>query len=1027
MPSRSQIAEFARINELLHRMAEPDSSQQRLHVGIELANHVLALLTAESLSSSDDVIDDRLVSLPNAERQDSWFHQHPWMGGERAAFDLFDGVLSPLQGKFYWIRKHSKQVIAGGVHITENWEDRDFTRNDTFKIGVDFFLADDGKSLQVVLSNRGRLRLVELKGRLSNTQIDIFSSWASLRGSTAREQLHSGLWESFRLQSVNEKFYLGVANAFTELTQHLQRKGRRELASKLFASRLLGRLIFVWFLRSMGAINPRMNYFVSDGDDSVYYHERLEPLFFGTLNTPIDSRSDASDAIQNPEIDLDTPYLNGGLFEALPGDWVGSSSLTFPQGFFKRLFEHFEDFNFTTDESTPEYEQIAIDPEMLGRVFESLLATQLEESGEQARKAKGAFYTPREIVSFMCAEAVRSYLKRKFARSRATLNSVDKLLDIEDRVWALSPSNSLRDTVGENKEAILAALRELTVIDPACGSGAFPLGMVSTLVRIRERLEPGVDRRSLKLEILHNNIFGVDIEPMAVEISRLRAWLTIIVEDSHTPTLKALPNLDFKFVCANSLITLPGRGEDLGLFDNEIEGELESIRAEYFSATNLERKKSLRSRYEDLIDEGANVGDTGRARLIRSFNPFQYEEPAGFFDASTMFGVDRDFGIVIGNPPYISALAAKRNMDSKLRERYKQSFVCAVGAYDMYILFLEHGLNLSGTDGVLTYITPTKFLSSKYAETFRKFSWKRLALIADFSNQRIFESAGVSTMVSIFQEESNHAEVEVRRFAGAIASDFESIRLPRLSLCEFPESLWGHLKWGDYRLLSKIFEESNLLDATSSVFASSTAAEGDQYVEHITARRSTFRMVNTGTIEPYFSMWGIEEYSNSGTRLLRPYLPASAANSRRRQMYQQPKAIIAKLAKRLEAMYDKQGEYASSNTTLVFAPVEPYSVASVVAILNSQLMQYVYMSVFSGLNLLGSFQFQAPQIRVLPFPKSPNRLLLADIEQLVADLMESSYESSRSEAIKRQIDELVFKLYGLTEPEVLMVATAVSS
>lgn len=1019
--------EVVHINEVLGLMAGSDNPTQRLHNGIELANEILALLTTESRSSPDVVIDDRLVSLPNSERQDSWFHPHPWMGSERAAFDLFDGVSSPLQGKFYWIQKHSKQIITGGVHITENWEDRDFTRNDAFKIGIDFFLADDGKSMYVVLSKRGRLRLVELKGRLSNTQIDIFSSWTSLRDSTAREQLHEGLWESFRIQSVNEKFYVGVANAFAELTQHLQRKNRKDTASKLFASRLLGRLMFAWFLRSMDAINPEMNYFDCRDDDLSYYRERLEPLFFETFNTPITNRSYASDAIGSRGADLETPYLNGGLFEALPGDWVGSPSLTFPQGFFKRLFEHFEDFNFTTDESTPEYEHVAIDPEMLGRVFESLLATQLEESGEQARKAKGAFYTPREIVSFMCTEAVRSYLKRKLVGGRAALNSVDKLLDIEDRVWALSPSNSLRDSVGDNRNAILTALRELTVIDPACGSGAFPLGMMSTLVQIRERLEPGVDKRSLKLEILQNNIFGVDIEPMAVEISRLRAWLTIVVEDSHSLRLKALPNLDFKFVCANSLINLPERGEDLGLFDNDIEGELEGIRAEYFATTSLEKKTALRSRYGELIDEGANIGDAGRARLIRSFNPFQYEEPAGFFDSKTMFGVDAKFDIVIGNPPYISALAAKRNMDAKLREKYKQSFVCAVGAYDMYILFLEHGLNLSGTNGVLSYITPTKFLSAKYAEAFRKFSWKRLALVADFSNQRMFDSAGVSTMVSIFQGESSDSDVETRRYAAALAADFESVRLPRTSLYQFPENLWGHLKWGDYQLLSKIFASSKLLDSTSSVFASSTAAEGDQYKEYITARRSSFRMVNTGTIEPYFSMWGIEEYSNSGTRLIRPYLPASAANVRRQQMYRQPKAIIAKLAKRLEAMYDSQGEYASSNTTFVFAPVEPYSVASVVAILNSQLMQYLYMSVFSGLNLLGSFQFQAPQIRVLPFPKSPNQSLLADIEQCVAELMESGYKSARSEVIQRQIDELVFKLYGLTESEVSMVATAISS
>jgi len=1020
----------AHLEEMNTRLAdlssEPDS-KSRLPLVIEVANSVLGLLTSEHTNSPQVVIDDRLVQMPNAERQDHWFQKHPWMGDERAAFDVFDGEKSPIQAKLFWMKKRSRQYVAGAVHLTENWEDRDFTRTKKYKIGLDFFANSEADSVLVVLSNRGNLRLVELANKLTNTQVEIFNKWFDLNDEFSQERLHTVLWDSFKLQSVNNSFYLGISSSFTELLQHLTRDGREEELAKLFASRLLGRIMFVWFLKSMGILNREIGYFDVAGESTSYYRNRLEPLFFDTLNTPIAARPKAYGSSPLTEADDVTPYLNGGLFEPHDGDWHGDTTLTFPGGFFERIYEHFSNYNFTTDESTPEYEQVAIDPEMLGRVFESLLATQLEESGTQARKAKGAFYTPREIVAYMAREAIRSHLKRKFQQDESCLRAIDALIDTEDRAWAISPSNSLRDKVGDHKRALAKALSGLTSIDPACGSGAFPMGMLSALLRLRERLEPSAERRQLKLSILQNSIFGVDIEPMAIEISRLRAWLAIIVESENVSNVEPLPNLDFRFVCANTLLPLVEKGADIGFFSfDDVEENLVKIRAEYFSATDMKAKQDLREKYNNMVEIGPNSVDGLRARQLKSYNPFEYESAADFFDPETMYGSQHTFDIVIGNPPYISALAAKKTMNSKLRERYKGLYASAVGAYDMYILFLEKGLRLAGEDGTLVYITPTKFLSAKYSEAFRGYSWKSLAMIADFANQKVFDSAGVSTLVSVFQKSETRDRVVVEKYAGTISEGPEEHLYPLESLTEFPEKIWGHLKWGSYELVSSVYGCCDLLRNVAVVVSSTTAAEADEFAKYVTNEFSenSYRMVNTGTIAPIFPLWGIKDYSNKKEKIREPYLPANVPNDRRREMYGQPKAIVSKLSKRLTAMYDADGHYASSNTVFVMTAHAPFSVSSITAVLNSTFMQYVYATVFSGLNLLGSFQFQAPQIRLLPFPQNPDLSVLKDLHELVETMAGFGHGSASNAESLRQINHLVYKLYGLTPEQVAEIESA---
>ena len=725
------------VNALLQKL----DAESSINTAIDLANEILGLLGSRNKKSAEEVFESS-IELPNAERYDSWFQPHPIFKSDRACFELSDDSL--LQAKFYWLKRHSRQIVAGGVHFTPNFEDEDFTHNDHYKVGIDFFLSPNAKSLSVVLSNRGNLRIVELNKRLNSTQVDIFSKWVGAENLSTRDTLHSTLWESFRLKSVNQKFYDGVANSFNELFQHLKSINREDEEAKLFASRLLGRLLFCWFLRKKGIINESIGYFNAQGHNSTdYYRSSLEKLFFLTLNTPVDDRGVLNHS------DIKTPYLNGGLFEPHENDWFKDNDLTFPEGFFANLFEHFDQFNFTTDESSPEYELIAIDPEMLGRVFESLLATQLDETGQQARKAKGAFYTPREIVSYMCKESLRNYLYNTTEGGDDTKASIDSLLDISDSEWAKAKSNTLRDKIKDYRTQIMNALDTVTILDPACGSGAFPIGMLQLIVKTYERLESRFDPYKTKLQIIQNNIFGVDIEPMAVEIARLRAWLSLIVDGEDSRNVEPLPNLDFKFVCADSLIPLDESKADL-FNDPELHNQLAEIRQTYFNARKPHTKKAAQDKYYKLTKAPQGFFDNERTKQLKSFDPFKNSHPSSFFNSDQMFGLEDGFDVVIGNPPYIQLQKIKPQADILGRLSYKT--FARTG--DIYCLFYERGFELLKEGGTLSFITSNKWMKTAYGEKLRKFFIENTnpQWLIDFGSNQVFESATVDTNILIAEK-----------------------------------------------------------------------------------------------------------------------------------------------------------------------------------------------------------------------------------------------------------------------------------
>ena len=751
---------FPHINELIVELHDTHD----IAVAVELANAIMDVLnegTGWEMQEPEDIYVNNVIpkrTFKNEKQQD-WFCEHAIQGGERVALYHFKEAAAPYESKFYQLNKNStKAVIAAGVMLTPNWEDGDERHNSHYKVGIDFFLNNTDDGLLMVASNKFNLRVLEFKERLTNTQIEILNNLCGLgtiKGLDAsgnfvedeaevaqpelepQRAIHKKLWDALALKTINKKFYAGIAHRFSLLYQNMLENGFEETASKVFATRLIGRILFCWFLAKKNIVKSL--------PEEYDTYEKLKVLFYDTLNTPVDERTID---------DKTTPYLNGGLFEKHVDD-MADENIPFPENWLCNLYAHLQEYNFTTDESSPEYQQVAIDPEMLGCVFESLLGQiDAEDGGRTQRNDTGAFYTPREIVQFMCKAALREHLHANVAENLHA--QVDAILDKTDSAWLTNHSNSLRD-VKDVRQSVLSALQNFKVLDPACGSGAFPMGMLQLVLKCWQRVDVDSNRTThdVKKEILANNIFGVDINPMAAEITRLRAWLSLMVDvDTETPAqaaeIEPLPNLDFRFVSANTLIELKNSGTAAMGDALSKETDLKAIRAAYFNCTNKQMKLDLREEYHQRRQEDA-AWDGERLKTLISYDPFDTTSVASFFDPQTMFG-EAAFDCVIGNPPYVQIQSMQ---NAALKKAYKnQNFETFASTGDVYCLFYERAKSFLRAGGSCCLITSNKWMRAGYGEKLRSWLCTRVntKTLIDLGSG-VFDTATVDTNILLYVNE----------------------------------------------------------------------------------------------------------------------------------------------------------------------------------------------------------------------------------------------------------------------------------
>lgn len=971
-------------------------SEKNLHAAKRVIQGVVGLLIPDA-----DELDFRLFRDSDGKltTKASWFYFDDEVVDRRATYTLRVPDEFNLDVKVFGITKPNAKTISWAVGLTPNFEDEPF--NSRFNVGIDFIIPESKDSVIVAISKNYVVRTMLLKGKLTSTFLGIFDSWTSIKEAHSKQEIHNTLWSSLDLVPINKKFYEGISERFISLRQHLENLGSLDSQyAAQFANRLIGRMIFTWFLDKKGLLHADINYFAPEffDDDTVYYHERLEPLFFEVLNTPIGARN---------VLDVITPYLNGGLFEPKPEDLYKTETVSFPLNYFDDFFHFLRSYNFTTDESTGDFQQVAIDPEMLGRIFENLLAEISEETGEQARKAKGAFYTPREIVDFMCKETLKSYLRSRVRADENLEKRLAQLVDATERQFHDQDQNWRRD-LKPYKEEILRALDELRIIDPACGSGAFPIGMLQLLTKIYERLEPRFDHHKAKLSIVEKNIYGVDIEPMAVEISRLRAWLALVVDEDTDPrAIKPLPNLDFKFVAANSLVPLRPVGQLSFFEDEDLDTKLQEIRESYFETENANQKAKLRNKYQSLVNQELTLfGESERTTQLKSFKPFESNSHADFFDSEQMFGIEK-FDIVIGNPPYVSVKGIKPDM----KLRYAKIYFTGKGRFNLFTLFLERGQKLLSESGVLSYILPDSLFSHTEYRHAREYLVKHVTVqsIGVFS-KRVFEAA-VDTATIQFQ--NGHSKSELRVIKD-LTEQLGSLTQDELSATEnflFPVLVHDEEK----RVISAVRERANAVlddffDVQQGIIYSGQLKSDVFANDPLTPE---FKKVLDGRD---VHRWRINWDEKAENKYIK-YTNDLHRPRNERLFLTTPKIVMPRKSTRLTCAVDEAQFYAL-NTAYILRPksqdVDCYFYA---ALLNSHVMGYLYSRLYFG------WQITIPALKSLPVPTVARETMdeIAGISRRLHEL-KSNVEPKGVDALEERLNALIFQTFGLDSDLVALIA-----
>ena len=668
-----------------------------------------------------------------------------------------------------------------------------------------------------ISTNTKRYTYLLGEGRGCRTAIDQFGV---LKNS---KQTLSDITAAFSVEALTKQFYKDLFEWYQwaiEPSSHvsfpnnttIEDDDREDLETKII--RMITRIMFVWFIKQKDLIPNKLfdieylQTILKEFDPynqtvGNYYNAILQNLFFATLNRAIEDEqgnkrkfatnvkrdiktlyryAEMFNISENEVINLfsEVPFLNGGLFECLDKtktidgveqafnyDGFSRNEKCFADGryrnravvpnnlFFepeKGLISILSRYNFTIEENSPEEQQVALDPELLGKVFENLLGAYNPETKETARNQSGSFYTPREVVNYMVDESLIAYL-----------GDAPLIRSLFEQDFSFDKSKA------EDYNLIAEKLKAIKILDPACGSGAFPMGLLNRMIDILIRISPNENIYDLKLAIIENCIYGSDIQSIAAQITKLRFFISLICnceKDVSQPNfgIPTLPNLETKFVAANSLIAKKKRNIQRNLFENQeiqpTKEKLTRVRHEHFSAKTANRKstlreqdKSLREKLAKLLADDENFAPED-AKQLAAWNPYDQNAVAEFFDPEWMFNVKDGFDIVIGNPPYIQL----QNNGGELAKLYEPcGYKTFAKTGDIYCLFYERGWQLLKSNGHLCYITSNKWMRAGYGEKTRDFFAKNTnpQLLIDFAGVKIFESATVDTNILLFDKGTN--------------------------------------------------------------------------------------------------------------------------------------------------------------------------------------------------------------------------------------------------------------------------------
>jgi hypothetical protein len=899
------------------------------------------------------------------------------------------------------------------------------------------------------------------------------SRFLALLQNTGDKPTLAEIEDAFSVESVTEEFFREYVRLFEDTEAALAAVVKRDktigddfkekgVTSVDFAKKLLGQIVFLYFIQKKGWLGVAKGGKWGDGprnflrqlasralgEKKCLFNDVLEPLFYDTLAT--NRGAEAWCKILACRI----PFLNGGLFEPLAGyDWK-ETDIDLPNGLFTNqtrsaagdtgtgILDVLDRYNFTVNEAEPLEKEVAIDPEMLGKVFENLIE-------DNRRKGLGAFYTPREIVHFMCQESLINYLdttlnhpaepiaegRRMQAQLFGDVPQEQTLLatsvareviarsEIEifirhggqaahyeaaRRDGTLSYDRKLPKAVETHAGALDRALERITVCDPAIGSGAFPVGMMTEIVRARTTLTPYLsdlpERTAyhFKRHVIQSSIYGVDIDPGAVEIAKLRLWLSLVVDEDDVQEIKPLPNLDYKVVVGNSLLGFPFRSPKVQ--------RIEKLKAEYFDETDHDKKQRLKL---DIDFELAQAFAASKASL-------GYEVAFDFeIYFSEVFRTNKGFDVVIGNPPWGADLSEVETRTLGARYRSVPS-----KTKDSYFYFICRGFEILRPSGALALIVPNTWLLINSATAFRRHILSfDIREIIDYGDG-IFAKATVESATLIALRQQSTARMcrarKLRR--GETVVDHQAEK--SLWLDDPYSRIIVDVRAQDAALLKKLKSENDPFDKDCVIIwgikpyqvghgtPPQTREMLEKRIYHSRNQQGAeWKPLIVGSdVNRYVVRFPGDRFIKYGKWLMYP------SNE---SLMLLPKLLIRQTSDILRCGFDDSGLYCQNSVFIVHT--ETMDLKYLLGLLNSKLLGFVYRC---GNPQKGKVfaEIKPSVIKALPIrriPESEQRAFVKLVEKILA--AKKRDPSAVTDEAEKEIDRLVYALYGLKNDEIAIV------
>lgn len=864
--------------------------------------------------------------------------------------------------------------------------------------------------------------------------------------------------------------------------------------------------------------NTKVDLFHNKSDESKYYKAILQNLFFAMLNSPItpegskelserhfrNGRGDYDNNklmryesyFKNPQLFVDlanrtVPFLNGGLFDCLDdkdndlyydgfsdreavkkslivpdylffgeeagknidlSEWYGSKKKKKVSA--RGIIDILKRYNFTVEENTPFDKEVSLDPELLGKVFENLLASYNPETQTTARKQTGSFYTPREIVQYMVDESLVAHLKRTVGDDLE--QQYRQLMQYTDEDVSLTDYQ---------RRQIMLSLYNCKVLDPACGSGAFPMGILQQMVHILSRIDPdnkmwkeimlqkaidetseayrnssNEERKELiadiersfdesinrpdyarKLYLIENCIYGVDIQPIAIQISKLRFFISLVVDQNTNtdPTdnfgIRPLPNLEAKFVAANTLVGL--NKKDASLFDSkEIkakENELKIAKHKIFGAKTVRTKRKykkivneLRQKIANMLENSGAVGNN-EARQLASWDMFNQNDSSKFFDSEWMFGVKDGFDIVIGNPPYINV----KNQDLYTRQ-ILSNLLYSKGA-DVYVGFIEKGYDFLSIGAVLCLIVPNKFFGAGYGKKIRFFIQKNKQIdrVWDIKDVNVFENAAISTIVFIsHNKKPSYPTLILAKGKLTECNVFDSNGKIQIESSDSEKKFLTIIN-------NNSFELGKLADVRTGIMGFEYWKMQDIINTGGLCSNDEIPIYTNGNLSRYLDKWNETEITLYKDKYYRPTikLDTNYLNTNTISLFKSaPKIIVRGVARKVSGIITEQ----SSGLLVAVHAIIPrkIDIYTLLAYINSKFINWYHLKTFYSQRIpQGSLKYPVEFFQHLPIPY--NYVKFEKELNSLAKLMSKSLNKE----IDNKIDYVIYKSYGLNYDEVLIV------